>query len=48
MEREYLFNVYYDKVFVKIVTAHTRWEAVELVCSRYPELDRSKFKAKKI
>jgi len=52
MEREYLFGVYYGKEFVKHVTAHTKWEAVELVYSRliceYPQLIRSMFKAKKL
>jgi len=52
MEREYLFRVYYGDEFVKIVTAHTRWEAVELVYSRlicmYPHINRILFRAKKL
>ncbi len=50
MEREYLFKVYYENVLVKTVVAHTKWEAVEKVYSRYigeyPNLVRSLFKAK--
>lgn len=52
MEREYLFKVYYGDEFVKIVTAHTRWEAVEIVYSRlipqYPYIIRTLFRANKI
>jgi ribosomal protein L20A (L18A) len=52
MEREYLFKVYYGLEFVKLVTARSRWEAVELVYSRlvldYPELIRSKIRVKKV
>lgn len=52
MESEYLFKVYYEKNLVKTIVAHTKWEAVELVYSRliweYPNLIRSKFKAKKV
>jgi len=52
MEREFLYKVFYGKVLVKTVVAHTRWEAIELVYSRligeYPHLIRSQFKAKRI
>lgn len=50
MEREHLFKVYYDGKYIKMVTAHTKFQAVELVYSRqideYPI--RAKIKAKKI
>lgn len=49
MEREYLYKVYYGEVLVKTVVAHSRWEAVEKVYSKYiddyPNLKRSLFKA---
>jgi hypothetical protein len=52
MEREFLYKVFYGKVLVKTVVAHTRWEAIELVYSRliyeYPHLIRSQFKAKRL
>lgn len=52
MENEYLYKVYYGSVLVKTVVAHTRWQAVEIVYSRYigeyPNLIRSMFKAKKV
>lgn len=52
MEREYLFAIYYGREFVKYVTAHTKWEAVEIAYSRlsfeHPQLVRSMFKAKKV
>lgn len=52
MEREYMFAIYYGREFVKYVTAHTKWEAVEIAYSRliceYPQLLRSEFKAKKV
>ena len=50
MEREYLYEVYYQNVLVKTVVAHTKWEAIEIVYSRlypeFPNLVRSLFKAK--
>jgi hypothetical protein len=50
MEREFLYEVYYQNVLVKTVVAHTKWEAIEKVYSRligeYPNLVRSLFKAK--
>ncbi len=50
MEREYLYEVYYENVLVKTVVAHTKWEAIEKVYSRlypeFPNLVRSLFKAK--
>lgn len=50
MEREYLYQVYYQNVLVKTVVAHTKWEAIEKVYSRlypeFPNLVRSLFKAK--
>lgn len=52
MEQEYMYKVYYGREFIKLVTARSRWEAVELVYSRltyeYPQLIRSMFKAKKV
>lgn len=52
MEQEYMYKVYYGRDFIKLVTARSRWEAVELVYSRltyeYPQLIRSMFKAKKV
>lgn len=51
MEREYLFKVYYGLEFIKLVTARSRWEAIELVFSRlvldYPQLNRSKMRVKR-
>ena len=52
MEREFLYEVYYQNILVKTVVAHTRWEAVEKVYSRlqpdYPHVVRSLFRAKKL
>lgn len=49
MEREYLFKVYYDKVFVLDVFAHTKWEAIDKAYFKYLylNLNRSRFSAKK-
>jgi hypothetical protein len=50
MEQEYLFKVYYDKVFVLDVFAHTKWEAIEKAFSTFsvtrPLLKRVKFSAR--
>lgn len=43
MER--LFNVYFEGRLIKTIPAETKYHAVELISSRYPELDRKKFKA---
>jgi hypothetical protein len=52
MEREYLFNVYIDGRLIKLVSAHTKWEAIDKVYSRliceYPDLNRSSIKAERI
>jgi hypothetical protein len=52
MEQEYLFKVYYDRVFVLDVFAHTKWEAIEKAFSKFsptrPLLKRKKFTAKAI
>ena len=52
MEREYVFAIYYGRDFLKYVTAHTKWEAVEIIYSRliceFPNLNRGDFKAKKL
>ncbi len=49
MESSYLFKVYYDKVFILDVFAHTKWEAIEKAFSKFapsrPLLKREKFKA---
>jgi hypothetical protein len=51
MENQYCFKVYYDKVLVWLVFAHTKWEAVDRAYYKFtvdrPNLERSKFKAKK-
>jgi hypothetical protein len=50
MEQEHLFKVYYEKVFVLDVFAHTKWEAIEKAFSKFapsrPLLKREKFKAR--
>jgi hypothetical protein len=52
MEREFLYNVFYGNILIKTIVAHTRWEAVEKVYSRYnldyPGMIRSKLKAVKV
>lgn len=45
------FKVYYQNVFVKSITAHSRWEAedkaYQMFKEKYPHIIRSQFKAKK-
>ena len=52
MESEFVYKVFYGEVLVKTVFAHSKWEAIEKVYSRYivehPQLLRSQFKAKKL
>jgi hypothetical protein len=52
MEREFLYKVFYGNILIKTIVAHTRWEAVEKVYSRYnldyPGMIRSKLKAVKV
>lgn len=52
MENQYCFKVYYDKTFVWLVVAHTKWEAIDRAYFKFtadsPHLERSKFKAKKV
>lgn len=52
METLYHFNVYYGQVCVWSVAAHTKWEAIDRAYYKFivdrPNLDRTKFKAKKI
>jgi hypothetical protein len=49
MEREFLFKVYYGNILIRTIVAHTKWEAVEKIYSRYnldyPGMIRSKLKA---
>jgi hypothetical protein len=51
MEANYLFKIYYDKEFVCLMVAHTKWEAVDRAYFKYlylnPNLNRSRFSAKK-
>lgn len=51
MEAIFLFKIYYKKVRVWSVIAHTRWEAIDKAyyeyATKYPLIERSKFKAKK-
>lgn len=50
MESEMVFKVYYDRVFVVDIIAHSKWEAVEKAWAKFsptrPLLKREKFKAK--
>ena len=52
MESEYYFKVYYDKVCVWSVVAHTKWEAIDKAYYKFigdgMELDRKNMKAKKL
>ena len=52
METLYHFSVYYGQVCVWSVAAHTKWEAIDRAYYKFivdrPNLDRTKFKAKKI
>lgn len=52
MEYQYYFKVYYGKICVWSVVAHTKWEAIDKAYYKFvtdkPKLDRSKFSAKKI
>jgi len=48
MERTYHFRVYHNKISVGTIIAHTIYEAVERYASKFPELERKLFKAKKI
>lgn len=45
-----VFNVFYDGVFVMDIIAHSKWEAIEKVFTKFsptrPLLKREKFKAK--
>ena len=49
MESLHYFKVYYDKVCVWSVVAHTKWEAIDKAYCKfigeYPQLERTKFRA---
>jgi hypothetical protein len=51
MEPIFLFNIYYNKARVWAVIAHTKWEAIDKAyyqyATKFPEIERSKFRAKK-
>lgn len=52
MESQHYFKIFYDKVCVWSVVAHTKWEAIDKAYYRFigdrPHLVRAKFKAQKI
>lgn len=52
MESQYYFKIFYNKVCVLSVVAHSKWEAIDKAYYKFigdmPHLDRAKFKAKKI
>jgi hypothetical protein len=41
-----MFNVFYEGKILSCVNASTKWEAVELVSSKYPDVDRTKLFAR--
>ena len=49
MESQHYFNVYYGKVCVWSVVAHTKWEAIDKAYYKFienrPDIDRGKFRA---
>lgn len=49
MENQYFFKIFYDKVCVLSIVAHTKWEAIDKAyykfIGEYPHLERAKFKA---
>jgi hypothetical protein len=51
MEEQYYFDVYYGKVCVLSVVAHTKWEAIDKAYYKFngvrPNLERTKFRAKR-
>ena len=51
MEAIFLYRIYYNKIQVWSVIAHTRWEAIDKAYYRYitecPTIQRSKFGARK-
>ena len=48
MERTYHFRIYHNTNSMGTIIAHTTYEAVERYASKFPELERKLFKAKKI
>jgi hypothetical protein len=50
MENSHYFNVYYGKVCVWSIVAHTKWEAIEKAyykfIEKHPKLERKKFDAR--
>jgi hypothetical protein len=52
MENQYFFKIFYDKLYVLSIVAHTKWEAIDKAYYKFigdrPHLDRAKFKAKKV
>lgn len=52
MESQHYFKIFYDKVCVCSVVAHTKWEAIDRAYYKFigdrPHLVRAKFKAQKI
>jgi len=51
MEAIFLYRIYYKKVQVWAVIAHTRWEAIDKAyyqyATKFPKIQRSKFGARK-
>jgi hypothetical protein len=51
MESSYYFSIYYEKVCVWSVVAHTKWEAIDKAYYKFiensPHLERAKFRAKR-
>ena len=49
MESQHYFNIYYGKVCVWSVVAHTKWEAIDKAFYKFigesPKLDRTEFRA---
>lgn len=52
MESQHYFEIFYAKVLVLSVVAHSKYEAIEKACQKLgvesPNYDRTKFKAKKV
>lgn len=52
MESQHYFQIFYANVLVLSVVAYSKYEAIDKACQKFigdmPNLDRKKFKAKKI
>ncbi len=46
-EMKHYFMITYDGKVVKVISAHSKWEAVDRVAFQYNHLDRKRFKATK-